>query len=240
MDCETAWALVSAEMDQAIEGNARALLDAHLQECAACRTVAAAWRSQDADLRRTFSPRRQAVALNAQRTIACLRAVPNRSKRRLSVLPMVAAAAAGFLLAVLLFRPWQERIVVLPTQVETQPGPGPEAPAQEMLTLAIANRNVEVQTPDQQWRTAAVGENLPLGTHVRTGPTVRCEFRTADGSEIRLNGGTEMVFVSSRRLNLNKGQILAQVAKAAVAFQVGVPEATVTALGTEFDLQCKP
>ena len=64
------------------------------------------------------------------------------------------------------------------------------------------------------------GGKIVLGTRVRTGAVSRCEFRTRDGSEVRLNGDTEVLFAESRRLEIDKGQILARVMEAAAPFQV--------------------
>jgi ferric-dicitrate binding protein FerR (iron transport regulator) len=241
VNCEAAQTLISAELDKAGTAADLALLHAHLRECPACRTTADAWSSQDADLQRAFASRRRAAAGNAERAIAKLQTLSAHSQRRRSWLPLLAAAAAGFLLATLLFRPWQDRNAVQPPEFDAQSGPTPRSRERDMLTLAVANKTIEVQLPDRNdWQAAGPGAVIPTGAHVRTGPAVRCELHTADGSEIRLNGETELAYLSSRHMQLTRGQILAQVAKAAVAFQVGVPDATVTALGTEFDLHCKP
>ncbi len=243
MDCDTAWNLISAQIDRAIEPADQEQLAAHLHDCAGCRATVDAWRAQDVELRRVFLPRRQASAKNAEQVIARLGGMPSSPRRRLPWLPMLASAAAGFLLAVFVFRPWQEKPLVRSSahEIEVQPGPKARSPeTDDALTLAVANRKVEVQPPNQFWCPADVGEKVTSGSHVRTGSAVRCEFHTPDGSEVRLNGDTELVFLSNRRFTLIKGQILAQVAAADSPFQVGIPDATVTALGTEFDLQCRP
>ncbi len=61
-----------------------------------------------------------------------------------------------------------------------------------------------------------------------------------DGSEIRLNKQTELLFAAGRCLELIKGQLLARVVHAPSVFQVTIPGATITALGTEFDILCEP
>jgi len=219
------------------------LLQEHLRDCAACRSTADAWRVQHAQLRRAFAPRRQAALSNAERALAQMRVTTVSSKRRPRWLPMLLSAAAGFLLAILVFRPWHEKVVTVPipaTHVDTEAGSKSMPKEQPTLTLAVANRDVFACPSDKDvWQAVSTGEKIPFGTQVRTGPAVLCEFHASDGSQIRLNGGTELVFNSSRHLTLSKGQILALVAKAPKPFQVAVPKATVTALGTEFDLQCK-
>jgi hypothetical protein len=111
-----------------------------------------------------------------------------------------------------------------------------------LLALATdANQACEFLSPGETvWRVLQIGGEVVLGTRVRTRAEVRCEFRTRDGSELRVNGSTELVFAASRQVELDKGQILARVVEAASPFRVLIPRATVTALGTEFDILCKP
>ena len=57
---------------------------------------------------------------------------------------------------------------------------------------------------------------------------------------MRLNEGAEVLLQTNRTLRLVRGQMWSTVARAEAPFKVEVPEATVTALGTKFDLLCKP
>src|SRR6266851_623960 len=107
MDCEQALALLTADIDRETQPDESVRLRAHLQECAACRASADAFRLQDADLRRLFTSRRRAAAGVAERVIAELAASPVRGRRHLPWLPILVAAAAGFLFAALVFRPWE-------------------------------------------------------------------------------------------------------------------------------------
>src|SRR5687768_6045783 len=126
-DCERALNLLSARLDdEAPEGAAdAAALDEHLARCADCRAAAEAMHHQHEDLVRAFAPRRAAAAAVAERVISQLAQQPSRmtpSPRPRGEgrgegpvsrspghrwLPLFAAAAAGFILAALLFRPWQ-------------------------------------------------------------------------------------------------------------------------------------
>jgi hypothetical protein len=243
VDCEQALALVVANMDREISPAERVHLEGHLRDCATCRATADALRAQDADLRRAFAPRRRAAVAVADRVITQLRTATPRLPRRLSWGPMLLAAAAGFLLAVLLFRPWQKHPEPVP-QPQPQPSEISTVPTPEVvetLLLAVATQAVETMAPGSDiWQPVKTGAQIAVGSRVRTGPSVCCEFRTADGSEVRLNEGTELLFRQSRQIELSQGQIMARVAKAPVSFQVAIPHATVTALGTEFDLLCRP
>jgi hypothetical protein len=236
MDCEQALILLVAEMDQEIQADERTVLARHLSGCADCRAAASAFRLQDADLRRAFAPRRRAVDDLAGRVIAQLRPIPNKAWGRVSWLPMLAAAAAGFLIAVLVFRSW-EKAPQTARESDSQPSDKLEM---ESLLLAISNGAVEIQTPGSGvWQDLKTGAKVTPGSRVRTAAAVRCELRTVDGSEVRLNHSTELLFKADRLFELIQGQILTSVAEAPTPFQVAIPGATVTAVGTEFDLLCR-
>ena len=235
MDCEQAQALLQAHMDRELLPDDRPRLDAHLRGCATCRAAAAAYRLQDADLRLAFQSRRQASAAVADRVIAQLRGRDRTIRRRLPWTLMVMSAAAGFLLAFVVLRPWQKSADLVRPQPGRQDGQAVRTPLEkaESVVFALAAPNGSI------WQTLQLGGKIAFGTRVRTPPSSRCEFQTPDGSEIRLNGGTEVLFADRRRLELARGQILARVEEAAAPFRVSIPNATITALGTEFDLLCQ-
>jgi ferric-dicitrate binding protein FerR (iron transport regulator) len=253
MDCDQALALLVADMDRELTNPDRERLREHLQACAGCGETANALREQDAVLRRAFAPYRRSGAAVAQRVLAELHR-GERIRRRRPWMSMALAAAAGFLLAMLLFRPWSQG----PASPQTPPGDasqplvqgdssnnssptGQSPPPPEKLVLSYATKAVDVLTPQSiKWYACPSGEAVPVGSCVRTGPAVRCELRTPDGSEVRLNGDTEVRVTTDRTIDLKKGQILARVSKAESRFQVHIPEAVVTALGTEFDILCGP
>jgi hypothetical protein len=117
-----------------------------------------------------------------------------------------------------------------------------EQPATAARTqLVFAKGVIEMSPPGSDtWRPLMTGGTVEPGTRIRTDVSGRCEFRTPEGSEVRLNGNTELVFHASRQLELARGQVWSSVATAKVPYQIRVPqaEAIVTALGTQFDLAC--
>jgi hypothetical protein len=270
MNCQQAQALISSDLDGQLAPNERGELDAHLAACAACRELRSALRQQDEALQRAFAPRRQAAAALADRTINHLRATrlaareleadpaapPAGSRPRTTIrlpwVPMMFSAAAGFLIAALIFRPWQRAdlpgspIAAGPhrQQEPTQPQapvPAIEQPATtaSLAQLAYSGGTIEMLRPDaEQWQRMQTGEAIAAGTRVRTGPLGRCEFRTQEGSLVRLNTATELVFHTNRTLELAGGQIWTSVEEHEQPFEVRVPQAaaTVTALGTKFDI----
>jgi len=235
MRCDDARQQLDAWHDGSLDAATRDAVDAHLASCPDCQAAAADVARLDSDLRRAFAPRRDAATAVAERVLANLATVqitPRTTWARSAILA-VAAAAAGFLLAVAIFRPWEkrpvERSVFPPEIVKAPPSEGPS------IQLALATGAVECVS-GKSWEAVATGGSVPLGCAVRTSPGVRCEFRSPDGSEVRLNGGTEVVFKSPRQVQLVRGQVWSTVAAAAEPYRVELPVATVTALGTQFDL----
>jgi ferric-dicitrate binding protein FerR (iron transport regulator) len=232
VDCTQALPLISARLDGELPPGDAADLDAHVAACPACAAAADAFRLQDADLRRAFAPRRAAAARVAERVIGRLPAAP-APHRRTRWWPLLLSAAAGFLLAVVIFRPWQ-RPTPPPPIVPPEPAPA--------LQLALTTGAVEAQPPGKNyWCPLETGSKVAVGTRVRTPPKVSCEFCCPDdGTEVRLNGGTELAVETARRLALDRGQILAKVLQDAVPLEVRLTDVTVLALGTQFDLLAQP
>lgn len=277
MDCDRALTMLSSHLDGVLPRADAAELETHLAECGSCQSAFQTERSQDTTLRRAFVPRRQAVQRVADHVIGQMNAARSQPSKARQWFPLVAAAAVGFLIAELAYRPWQSTGVSNPTpssamtqeQLTTilaawqkdqqlqldQLLTKLQAEQHKQLAVAISEAMKQREPPPVQltlttgqvealppgvatWRPLRREERVEPGSRVRTAPQARCEFRTADGSEIRLNGGSEVVFHSGRHLALQKGQLWTKVAKDPTPFQVQITDATVTALGTEFDVLC--
>jgi len=253
MNCEEAWNLISARMDGEISPEDRPALDAHLAGCATCRSVSDGFEVDDSRLRRAFVERRRAAAAIADDTISRMRAGRRGFRARSGLLRTVAAAAAGFAAAVLVFRPFgapePEHVAVAP-----EPLPAPPAPASETgprvepvlplgrLTLVAGARPGSAPGPvevrdGERWRALASDEPLGDGARVRTPAATYCEIRLSDGSEVRLHEATEVVLPSRRRVELVSGRVWSSVEAGPVPFEVRSPEGSVTALGTKFDVR---
>jgi ferric-dicitrate binding protein FerR (iron transport regulator) len=61
----------------------------------------------------------------------------------------------------------------------------------------------------------------------------------ADGSTVRFNCATDAVLEDQRSFQISGGQMWSTVAKAESPFRVQAAGATVTAVGTQFDVQCE-
>src|SRR5207248_3265153 len=111
--------------------------------------------------------------------------LPHRRSYRMPWLPVLLAAAAGFVIAFVLFhrppdvhlgQPIVQDSTTQPTTTTTattQPAPAPVA------RLALATGKVLFCCPGNSgWSPMPTGGEVPPGTRVRTGPDVRCEFQT--------------------------------------------------------------
>jgi hypothetical protein len=249
VNCDQAINLISARIDNEITPSDRAALDSHLSICPACRVTADALAQQDELLDRAFAPRRAAATAVADRVIAQLQTVaplktsaPRTTQKSFWsnwARPLL-AAAAGFALAILITRPWNKPVTT-PLAVGTTTAVKPQPIAQ----LSLATGAVYVCPRDStQWHALETGGPVEAGAKIRTGPKVRCEFKLADGSEVRLNSQTEVCLPAPRRVEVAGGQIYSSVHKlpGGDAFIVNATpaETTFTALGTEFDVSCAP
>ncbi len=225
--CETAHELLCARLDEELPAEMTPALDEHLAQCADCRALADALSSQSQELRRAFAGERRAADNVAERAIEQLLAgeAPVRARARGWLVPLL-AAAAGFLLAVAVFRPWQQ---------PQRPPPQAGQPPASIAHLALATGLVE-RLEGSSWQALATGAALRAGDRLRTAAEVRCELLVEDGSLVRLNAGTELCLQGPRALQLLGGQVWSQVEPAADTFRVRLPDASVEALGTRFDV----
>jgi hypothetical protein len=260
VNCEQADNLIGARVDGEISDDDRVHLERHLEACARCRATADAMQGLDVALDRAFVGRRHAAAGVAERVMAEFRATGGDGARVIRPAstgwvrwgrPLM-AAAAGFVVAVILLRgPWREAATRLNSSQASGGGRlavGPATAPQHTPVvgqLALSTGAVFVCPADStQWRPLASGGDVQAGVRVRTGPKVRCEFRMADGSEVRLNSGTEVTMRSPRRVDVAGGQVFSSVRRRdesdAFIVMAEPAGATLTAVGTAFDVACAP
>lgn len=230
MQCEDAILLISARIDGELAAEDRRRLEAHLGECADCGATAEAMQLQDAQLLRGFAPHRKTAA-----------AIADRVSERLSPatrpiwtwwIPVLTSAAAGFLLAALILRPWQKSARPTPPVQTVQALP--------IGRLDVATGAVELLPPGKDdWEQMVTGGTVVPGSRLRTAPGVRCELAMSDGSEVRINEQSEIWLKGMREIDLARGQVFSLVAKHPQAFQVAAAGSTITALGTRFDVERK-
>jgi hypothetical protein len=160
MDCLRASNLLSVRLDGEIGPDDGTILDAHLAQCAACRTAADEIERQDAELRRVFVPRRAAAADVATRVVCALSPPALAGRRRVWSIPL--AMAAGFLLALVALRPWQ-------------------APPVAVQPAIVAQNAAPPKSPGNSEFTHRVNDLLTCGTRFETAATYEDEIRACGG-----------------------------------------------------------
>lgn len=218
---------LNAYLDGELAVEDRGEVDAHLAACAACAAALRAVRDIDGSLANAFAPlreRREAVTAKALDAVHLEMNPPNV----IGFLKPLLGAAAGFLVAAILFRPWE------------RPQPKSEPPivmlaGETIAKLEIATGEVEVKK-GASWTALATGAEIPRGACVRTSSKSKASFIGNDGSEIRLNGNTELTFAEERRVALNGGQIFTSVQPADTTFEVATDDGLIKALGTKLDI----
>jgi ferric-dicitrate binding protein FerR (iron transport regulator) len=188
---------------------------------------------QDADLVRAFLARRQAAEVVSRRALERLRAEAHPPRVRRAWSSLATAAAAGFLLAVGLLRPWQGPREVAPMLIE-----------RPIARMALATGPTEVRPPKGArpgpipWFACPESSPIEPGACVRTGPQGYCELDTPDGSQLRLNTETEVRLKEPRQVDMARGELWSSVADDAAPFEVHTADAQISARRAKFDLRC--
>ena len=211
MNCDAAGELMGGWIDGQLPAEEATALETHLSICAECRSLADGLRIQDVELRRAFLPRRQAARQVASRVLEALdqesrTATQPATVARFAWGALILAAAAGFLLAVVLFQPWKRQPAALEPRETVQI---PKA-ASPVAHLVVATGDVELRAPpatDWQPYPSIKTFQCPSGSAVRTGADVQCELQTSEGCVIRLNQETEIAIASPTAIAIRRGQI---------------------------------
>lgn len=246
MECRECAELLDAWTDGELDAAQRTDLETHLTACADCREMADRSRAQRSELEQAFESRRQNVVQVQKIALERIRAEAVRSDEESVSLPsqraatgssgvrnhipswlaLATAAAVGFVLAVLVFRPWKNNAPVAEPAV---------------AQLAMVTGPVEILPPKAtDWSTAAAGASITQGTRIRTGQNVRCELLTPDGSKVRMNAETSVRFASARDVQLESGQVWICNLDTCYPFKVEADKTKVTSDQGQFDLVCHP
>jgi ferric-dicitrate binding protein FerR (iron transport regulator) len=228
MDCQQALDEIGRLIDGELPAPDRAALEAHLAECDGCRAACDAMRLDDAALVRAFMPQRQAAAALADRVIAQLHGERDGHRRARSWLAPLAAAAAGFMLAVLLLQP--------PIRWNRDSDHPPEVP---LARLALATGPTEMRVaPAGVWLGCPESGAIQAGAAVRTVDGARCEIEASDGTQLRLDSGTLIELPTPRCVKLTQGELYSSIPGDGRKFKVELPDAVVEAVQGKFDVCC--
>lgn len=233
MNCASMQRLFSAWIDGEMNLSTREEAERHLADCPTCQAQLAEYQQLDQQLRHELRPAPLATKHLIHSTLAAFQSQPvvQRPRPWRVVALAVTSAAAGFLLAVALL-PELVGIGKPATNQVVNTATSNALPIQLALAIGV------VEYEDQGvWKPLATGATLQAGQHLRTLARSRCELRCADGSELRLNYESDVIVHSPRQWQLNQGQVWSTVAAAPAPFQIKTVQSTVTALGTQFDLQ---
>jgi hypothetical protein len=241
MSCEDFLNRLNARADGELSAEDAIGLEAHLAECSQCRSVAEAFQTVDADLRLAFASRRDAAARLADRVAAMVResntgttpvSLPVASAPRIAWQHALVGVAAGFLLAVALFRPWESTADI----ADLSP------PIEPVARLAVATGPVEVRFASQlEAFTCPTGGAIEPDSVVSTGPTARCEISMQDGNALRLDTNTEVKLQSSKTVEVSRGRLWSSSQGASDGYEIQSGGGTIVAKpASEVAVDCQP
>jgi hypothetical protein len=260
MNCEQIRVQMGAWVDGQLGPHEARELESHLAICSACQVEAENLRTLHADLVHAFQAPRAAAARAAERALASLpphaeAAIVTQRSRWPNLLSLALATTIGFLLAVLIFRPWKSPLVVprVDNRSKSSSVPGESrSPTQEpsdpsIVRLVVATRaaGVEVIDPKRKsWEPVAEISKFQCPTEgcVRTDSGVRCELVTSEGCVVRMNSGSEIVVHSPGRIELRRGEIWCRSSAAAPLEIIPALSSAIInqALSTKPVLTCAP
>lgn len=114
--------------------------------------------------------------------------------------------------------------------------------AQEVakLGLVLGAAGVEAKAGgSEDFKPLAAGSGVAAGTTIRVPAGVRAAFEFPDGTDLRVDEGTEFLLAEARKVELRKGRLYARIAKGA-PFLIRTDFAPVTSESGEFDVQHLP
>lgn len=227
MHCDEALNEFSRLIDREAPSSDHTPFMEHIAHCERCGAMWYELTRADAALLRAFMARRRAAGTVADRVIEQLRNARGRQWRIRSWLVPPAAAAAGFLVAAVLFQPG---------------GKLPRMPAHVPLArLSLATGPTEVRAaPTVPWFGCPTNSNIVAGASVRTLDASRCEIQSNDGTQIRLDVGTVVELPTSRCVRLAEGELYSAVPADGTQFKVELPDAVVQTTRGKFDVTCAP
>ena len=226
MDCTRVEQLLSARLDGEIPEVDAAAVESHMGDCARCAASLRELQEDDADLNRLFHDTRKSATRLEDRVVAAVRNEPRPGAPIRLLVPLL-AAAAGFLLAVAVFRPWEPPETITRTVIVREPSDPPmnRPPAEAIARIQGATGVVEV-LDNGAWTTMPTGAVILPDMVIRTRES-KASVACVDGTELRLDENTQLAIRSANQVELAQGQIWAAPGKGGQSFEVDVGDSKI-------------
>lgn len=222
MNCDQFQQTISAYHDSEVTSEIRAEVELHISQCQACRQIAEELRQLDAQLRKTIRKNSSSKRSVADRVINQLSIQTTLAKKpsHSHFWNILMAMAAGFLLAVIFWKPWEEQLVHQPITV-----PVPVA------QLAVATGPVEISNDSQNWFQCNPSSFLNVGDRLRTDNSELCEIQTQEKATIRMATDTRVCIVDDDLVQLEQGRLWCSTDLNKTWLGVETPHGSVSFLG---------
>ena len=126
---------------------------------------------------------------------------------RVSFGSLLVGLAAGFLLALGIFRPWDRDIARALPSVLSQDAQG-DAFNNQLGILTVASKPVRARLVGQEsWKPIKAASSIPIKCELQTDGTLCCEIEKPNGCLLRIDRHSELTIDTSERYQLNAGQI---------------------------------
>ena len=211
-------------LDDRLRPDEKARVEGHLADCDRCTELLRTAEAEDRALASALPIPSPPDGL-ASDMIASLDDAP--AGRRIVRLWLPLSAAAAVLLAALIAHWVQSGAKELPAE--------PTA----AVVLRSCEGDIALMAPTAtQWAAATAGQQLPVGTKLKTAGPARAEIGFGDRARVKVNGNTAAQ-VADSGLVIESGRVFAWVEKAGTTFFVETPHATAMVRGTRFNVDCR-
>ena len=224
VNCEWIEERLHRILDDRLEPDEKACVDAHLADCDQCAELLRAAESEDRALASAL-PLPSAPGGLASDMIAALDDVS--AGQRITRLWLPLSAAAAILLAVLVAH-----------RVRTGAKELPSEPTAAVVLRSCEGKVVTMAPTAAQWAAATAGQQLAVGTKLKTAGPARAMVEFGDRAKVKVNGNTAAQ-VAASGLVIESGRVFAWVEKAGSTFFVETPHATAMVRGTRFSVDCR-
>ena len=226
MNCDQLKQSINAYVDSQVSSEIRADIEMHIQQCHACRQLAEELKQLDNQLRDAIRGDRPSTRSVADRVINQLSVQQREAKpSNLHFWNLVMAMAAGFLLALIVWKPWEKEVIHQPLVLPS------ESVAVPVAQLAVATGPVEVSTDSKNWLQCRPSSSLNAGDMLRTANSELCEIQTQEKATIRMASDTRVCIVDDDNVKLEQGRLWCSTEPNQKRLDVTTPHGCVSFLG---------